>query len=100
MPASAFEVLLISPLYTQNNYPQGPNPTIASFTTNPPIVSAGSPVTLSWNVSGEEYNIISPQAGVVTGTSVVVTPAKTTLYTLDSTNEYGRTTAKVKVTVQ
>ena len=100
VPASAFEVLLISPLYTQNNYPQGPNPTITSFTANPPIVSAGSPVTLSWNVSGEEYNIISPQAGVVTGTSVVVTPAKTTLYTLDSTNEYGRTTAKVKVTVQ
>jgi hypothetical protein len=100
VPASAFEVLLISPLYTQNNYPQGPNPTITSFTANPPIVSAGSPVTLSWNVSGEEYNIISPQAGVVTGTSVVVTPAKTTLYTLDSTNEYGRTTAKVKVTVK
>ena len=100
VPASAFEVLLISPLYTQNNYPQGPHPTITRFTANPPIVSAGSPVTLSWNVSGEEYNIISPQAGVVTGTSVVVTPAKTTLYTLDSTNEYGRTTAKVKVTVQ
>ena len=100
VPASAFEVLLIDPLYTQNNIPQGPNPAITSFTANPQIVSHGSPVTLSWNVSGAEYNIVSPQAGVVEGTSVTIVPAKTTTYTLSSTNQYGRTTAKVKVTVQ
>ncbi|MGA2003587.1 MAG: hypothetical protein ABSG70_09405 [Terriglobales bacterium] len=100
VPASAFDVLLISPLYTQNNIPTGANPTIVSFTANPPTVSAGSPVTLSWNVSGEEYNIVSPQAGVVGGTSVTVVPAKTTTYTLYSTNQYGQTTAKVKVVVK
>jgi hypothetical protein len=100
VPASAFEVLLISPLYTQNNIPQGSDPTITSFTANPQQVSPGSPVTLSWNVSGQEYNIISPQVGVVAGTSLVVTPPKTTTYTLYSTNQYGRTTAKVKVTVK
>jgi hypothetical protein len=100
VPASAFEVLLISPLYTQNNIPQGNDPRIASFTANPPKVSPGSPVTLTWNVSGQEYNIISPQVGVVAGTSLVVTPPKTTTYTLYSTNQYGRTSAKVKVTVK
>ena len=100
VPASAFDVLLISPLYTQGNIPQGANPTIASFTANPPTVSAGSPVTLTWNVSGAEYNIVSPEPGIVAGTSVTLIPSKTTKYTLSSTNQYGRTTATVKVTVK
>ncbi|HTR26158.1 MAG TPA: hypothetical protein VMI10_19445 [Terriglobales bacterium] len=100
VPASAFEVLLIDPLYTQNNIPQGDSPAITSFTANPPTVSKGSPVTLSWSVSEEEYNIVSPQVGVVAGTSVIVVPLKTTTYTLYSTNQYGRSTAKVKVTVK
>lgn len=94
VPASAFEVLLISPLYTENSIPQGANPTIASFTAKLQKVSPGAPVT------GQEYNIISPQVGVVAGTSLVVTPPKTTTYTLYSTNQYGRSTAKVKVTVK
>lgn len=100
VPASAFEVLLIDPLYTQKNIPQGPNPTIASFRANPQTVSHGQPVTLSWNVSNVEFNIVSPQAGVVGGTSVTIVPAKTTTYTFYSTNQYGRTSAKVKVTVK
>jgi hypothetical protein len=100
VPASAFEVVLMSPIYTVNNIPQGPNPTIASFTANPQIVSAGSPVTLSWSVTHAGYNIVSPQVGVLRGNSATVVPTKTTTYTLYSTNQYGRTTAKVKVTVK
>jgi hypothetical protein len=100
VPASEFEVLLIDPLYTQNNIPQGANPTITSFTANPQTASAGQSVTLSWNVSNAEYNIVSPQVGVTTATSVSVVPAKTTTYILSSTNQYGRTTATVKVVVQ
>jgi hypothetical protein len=100
VPASAFEVLLMSPLYTEGNIPQGPNPTITSFAANPQKVSPGSPVTLNWSVSNADYNIVSPQVGVVNGTSVTVVPAKTTTYTLYSTNQYGRTTATVKVTVE
>jgi len=100
VPASAFEVVLISPLYDANNVPQGPNPKITNFTANPQTVSKGSPVTLSWSVSGQEYNIVSPQVGIASGSSVVVVPAKTTTYTLCSTNQYGQSTAKVKVTVK
>jgi hypothetical protein len=100
VPASAFEVLLISPLYTQNNIPQGNKPAIASFTANPQTVSKGSPVTLSWSVSGQEYNIVSPQVGLTQASSIVIVPAKTTTYTLYSTNRYGQSTAKVKVTVK
>jgi len=100
VPASAFEVVLMNPIYTANNIPQGPNPTITSFTANPPTVTKGSPVTLSWSVTNAGYNIVSPQVGVIRGTSATVMPTKTTTYTLYSTNQYGRTTAKVKVTVK
>ncbi len=100
VPASAFEVVLISPLYTPNNVPTGPSPVITSFTANPATVSSGQPVTLTWTVTGASYFVVSPQVGAVRGSSVIVTPAATTTYTLYGTNAYGRSTAKVKVTVQ
>jgi hypothetical protein len=100
VPASAFEVVLMSPIYTQGNIPQGANPTITSFTATPQSVPPGTSVTLNWTVSNADYNIVSPQVGVIRGTSATVVPTKTTTYMLYSTNQYGRTTAKVKVTVQ
>ncbi len=100
VPASAFEVVLIDPLYTPSNVPAGPAPAISSFTANPSTVSSGQPVTLSWNVSGASYFMVSPQVGAVRGSSVTVTPTTTTTYTLYGTNAYGRSTATVKVTVQ
>ena len=100
VPASAFEVVLMNPIYTQGNVPQGPNPTIASFTANPTTVTQGSAVTLSWNVSNADYNIVGPQVGVMRGGTATVVPTKTTTYMLHSTNQYGRTMAKVKVTVK
>jgi hypothetical protein len=100
VPASAFEVVAMNPIYTSGNLPQGSNPTISSFTASPETVSAGAPVTLNWNVSNADYNIVSPQIGVMRGTSATVVPSKTTVYTLYSTNQFGRTTAKVKVTVK
>lgn len=100
VPASAFEVILISPLYTASNVPTGPAPTITSFTANPTTVSKGQQVTLTWNVSGASYVVVSPQVGAVRGNSVTVTPTATTTYTLYGTNEYGRSKANVKVTVE
>jgi hypothetical protein len=100
VPASAFEVLLIDPLYTPSNVPTGPAPVIHSFTANPTTVSTGQPVTLSWKGTGSSYLVVTPQVGAVRGNSVVVSPTATTTYSLDSTNAYGRTRATVKVTVQ
>jgi hypothetical protein len=100
VPASAFDVILISPLYTQRNVPQGQNPSITSFAANPPVVSPGTPVTLSWTSTGTLYSIVSPAIGAVRGSSAVVTPTKTTTYTLYATNQFGRSTKTVKVTVQ
>jgi hypothetical protein len=100
VPASAFEVVKMNPIYTASNVPQGAAPTISSFTASSTSVSSGTQVTLSWQVSGAFYNIVSPQLGAVRGASAAVTPTQTTTYTLDATNQYGRTQATVTITVQ
>jgi hypothetical protein len=97
--ASDFEVLRISPLYTPQNVPTGPNPTITSFTATS-SGGRGQPVTLSWTVTNGEYYIVAPSVGAIRGNSVTVNPVATTVYTLYATNPYGRTTATVTVRVQ
>jgi hypothetical protein len=98
--ASAFEVVQMNPVYTASNVPQGSAPSIASFTASPTTVSAGGSTTLSWNVSGASYVIVSSQPGAVRGGSVNRKPGKAAVYTLYATNQYGRSTATVTVTVQ
>ena len=98
--ASNFEVVAMETIYTPAQVPTGPAPTISSFAVNTPTVFKGNVATLSWNVTGSEYNIISPQVGATRGSSVIVSPTVTTTYTLYSTNQYGRSTANVTVTVQ
>jgi hypothetical protein len=101
LTASDFEVVQIAPLYTPQNVPTGPSPTITGFSCGSQCtVSSGTPVTLTWNVSNALYYIVSPQIGAIRGTSVVVTPTITTTYTLYATNQYGRKKATVTVTVQ
>jgi len=97
--ASDFEVVLMNPIYTSSNLPQGAPPAINSFTVNPPSVVAGAQVTLSWDVTGASYLIVSPQVGAVRGNSAAVAPTQTTTYTLAATNQFGRTTMDVAVTV-
>ena len=99
VPASAFEVVKMDTVYTGSNVPQGAAPSINSFTASPTSVSAGGSVTLSWDVSNASYVVVSPQAGAVRGTSVAVQPGQTTTYKLYATNQYGRTTGTVTVTV-
>lgn len=99
VPASAFEVVQINPVYTNSNYPTGSAPTVSSFTASSTHVSAGGSVTLSWTVDSAQYLIVSPGAGAVRGTSVTVNPMSTTTYTLYATNQYGRTSATVTVNV-
>jgi hypothetical protein len=100
VPASAFEVVQMTPIYTSANVPQGSAPAISSFTASSTSVSSGTSVTLSWQATTAGYYIISPQIGAVRGNSVSVTPTQTTTYTLYATNQYGRSTSTVTVTVQ
>ena len=97
--ASDFEVVQMNPIYTAANIPTGPTPTISSFTASSQNVSAGTPVTLGWNVAGASYVIISPDLGAVSRTSATVSPTQSTTYTLYATNAFGRTTATINITV-
>ena len=89
----------MNPIHAAANIPSGGSPVINSFTASAQTVSAGTPVTLSWNVSGASYLIVSPDIGAVRGTSVTVTPSQSTSYTLYATNAFGRTTTTINVTV-
>ena len=100
VPASAFEVILMDPIYTPANVPQGKAPAITSFTATPPTSHAGQPVVLNWTATGASYFVISPQVGAVRGNKVTVYPTVTTTYTLDATNQYNRSKKKVTVTIQ
>lgn len=97
--ASDFDVIQMTPLYTSANVPSGANPQITQFTASATSVSAGTPVTLSWLVSGASYVIVSPGVGATRGTSVSVSPSATTTYTLYATNVFGQTISSLTVTV-
>jgi hypothetical protein len=97
--ASDFEVVQMNPVYTSANVPQGSSPSISSFTASSQSVSAGTQVTLSWNVTGASYLIVSPDIGAIRGSSVIITPSQSATYTLYATNAFGRTTATINITV-
>jgi hypothetical protein len=87
------------PGWDANSAPTGQPPTIVSFTASSSTVAAGTPVTLSWDTANDSYDFIDVLGGVHGG-MVVVTPSATTTYTLNATNQYGRSTMAVTVTVQ
>lgn len=76
-------------------------PRIASFTADPPSVSAGQAVTLAWSASNFDDLSITPAVGGVTGEtgSVEVMPTETTTYTLIADRAGVEVTAEVTVVV-
>jgi hypothetical protein len=100
--SSNFEVVKMTPTYPgydDATAPTGAPPVINSFTASASPVAAGTAVTLKWDTANDSYDFIDVLGGV-SGGSVTTTPAKTTTYTLNATNQYGRSTAQVTVTVQ
>ncbi len=97
--ASQFDVVQMGTAYDGATAPTGAVPTISSFTASQTTVSAGTPVTLTWSVSNDSYDYIDV-VGPVRGGTQTVTPAATTIYTLNATNQYGRSTKSVTVNVQ
>src|SRR5258708_34108668 len=63
VPASAFEVVQMNPVYTSTNYPTGAAPTVSSFMASAGHVSSGGSVTLSWTRGSADYAIVSPAPG-------------------------------------
>lgn len=77
-----------------------PDATITSFTATPSSIAWGHSSTLSWTVAGATSMSIDFGVGVVTGTSVTVSPDYTTTYTLRVLNSHGNSTqATTTVTV-
>jgi hypothetical protein len=100
--SSNFEVVQMTPEfpgYDANSAPTGNPPTINSFTASASTVAAGTAVTLTWKTANDSYDFIDVLGGV-RGGSVTVKPTATTTYTLNATNQYGRSTQQVTVTVQ
>ena len=98
VPASAFDVVQMAPVYDSTTAPTGAAPVINSFTASSTSVASGTAVTLTPTVTGASYSYID-KAGFIRG-PVVVNPTATTTYTLTSRNAYGTTSASVTVTVQ
>ncbi|MGA7108301.1 MAG: Ig domain-containing protein [Terracidiphilus sp.] len=99
--SSNFEVVQMTPAwpgYDDATAPTGAPPTINSFTASASSVVSGTAVTLTWNTTNDSYDFIDVLGGV-SGGSVTVTPTATTTYTLNATNQYGRSTDQVMVTV-
>jgi hypothetical protein len=97
--SSNFEVVQMTPAwpgYDSATAPTGQPPAIHSFAASALTVAAGTPVTLTWSTSNDSYDFIDKLGGV-RGGSVTTTPATTTTYTLNATNQYGRSTPQVTV---
>ncbi len=78
------------------------SPVITSFTATSKSIIAGQATTLSWTVTGNPSPSLSVSNGVgsVTGlTSISVSPAATTMYTLTATNSAGSASANVTISV-
>jgi hypothetical protein len=102
--AGDFEIIQMPTEIHSGNVPLGAAPVIHTFTASATAVPTGAAVTLNWDTSNASYVFINPSAGtsvgVVRGTSIVIHPTTTATYILNATNEFGRSTANVTITVQ
>lgn len=75
-------------------------PVVNSFTANPDNIDPGESSTLSWDVTGCTNVTINQSIGSVgLNGARVVSPSKTTTYTLTAVNQQGNTVANVQVVV-
>jgi hypothetical protein len=83
---------------TVNSAP--PQPVIIAFSSNPSVISSYGVSTLSWNVTGA--NSVSMDHGIgqvnAAGT-IVVSPARSTAYTITASNSTGTVTRSAVITV-
>ena len=93
IPSSDFTVIQMTPEYPGYDSvtaPTGSAPVISGFTVSDQTVSAGTPVTFTYSVSGDSYDYIDMIGPVKAGGgSVTISPTATQTYTLYSVNQYG-----------
>ena len=74
-------------------------PSITSFLATPATITAGQSSVLSWVAGNASTTSVNNGIGAISSTSVTVTPAVTTTYTLSAVNPMGTTTATATVIV-
>ncbi|MBM3155201.1 MAG: hypothetical protein FJ008_07700 [Chloroflexi bacterium] len=75
-------------------------PIVNSFYTTPSTILAGSPATLSWNVSNATSVTIDPGIGAVASVgSIPILPVTSTVYTITATNSLGSVLAATQIIV-
>ncbi|MBK8792793.1 MAG: hypothetical protein IPN59_06460 [Holophaga sp.] len=94
---SDLEVIQMDGLVT--TIPSGSGPVISSFSASASPVGIGQPVTLNWATTGATRCFVTPEPGLVRGSSVTLHPAATTLYTLTAQGPFGVATRQVTVVV-
>jgi hypothetical protein len=100
--SSNFEVVDMTPSWPgwdSSKAPTGDVPAIQSFTATSTSIKRGTATTLKWSTTDASYLFIDKLGGV-RGEGVVVAPGVTTTYTLNATNQFGRSTKRVTVTVE
>jgi len=81
--------------------PGVPLPEIINFSAVPGTITAGQPLTLSWNVKAASRIEIRPDIGIVpAGGSRLVSPTADTTYTLTALNSGGPSSKSVSVIVR
>lgn len=76
-------------------------PSVISFSATPEAVFRGDPVTLRWSVAAADEVALAPGGTLPAGTTeMVVTPTRTTTYTLTASNARGSTSRDITVHVQ
>ena len=96
--SSSFEVIQMPTVMSNDSHPTGAAPVINGFAPVSSTIFQGQSVTLSAAVTGASYSYID-NAGFLRGSTVTVSPAQTTTYTLTSRNAFGTTSASTTVTV-
>src|SRR4030042_928619 len=75
--------------------PAGTPSVIGIFSSNPPTINAGGTSTLLWNVTGANSVSIDQGIGLVDAAGTrVVSPTKSTVYTMSATNSAGTTVTR------
>ena len=75
-------------------------PVIVAFNMNPPVVSPGEPVQLSWDIAGANTVSIVPGFGsVAPAGSVTLTPNADSYYTITATNDFGSVSSTATASV-
>ena len=94
-----FSLLLLSACGKLDAGTSSNAPVIVELDASPKTISPGESSTLSWRASGATSYTVEPGVGSVTGTSVRVSPAQTTVYKITAIGAQGRDVEEVEVTV-